>query len=190
MSNDETTNGNQGHSKVDVLDVNYPLMVFFKKTASGTHSHNRTVGTIVESIARALDFEPERTQDLKIAGAYHDIGKTSQPSIFTENQQEDSDSPLDALDPAVSFQLLAAHVGETCHILINDPNFPRHVIEWISQHHGNSQQKFFHHKALKALTSKGVSDKEAREQLGNTFRYKTSNPSSLASSGETIKMTM
>jgi membrane-associated HD superfamily phosphohydrolase len=58
-------------------------------------------------------------------------------------------------------------VADSVNILVNDPNFPREVIEIVSQHHGNNIVKYF-------------CDKSGTEDV-DTFRYPGSKPNCVES---------
>jgi hypothetical protein len=119
--------------------------------------------SIVEGISLSLGLE---VPCMKVAGLYHDVGKMFNPKYFTENQLED-ENPHDKLDPIISYNLITRHVSDSVMILVNDSNFPRKVIEIISQHHGASVLKYFFDKS-----GKDVED---------LFRYKCTKPTCIES---------
>jgi membrane-associated HD superfamily phosphohydrolase len=69
----------------------------------------------------------------------------------------------------MSYNIITRHVSDSVAILINDQNFPRRLIEIISQHHGKSLLKYFLNK----------SNKEA--YMEDAFRYKTCKPKCIES---------
>ena len=148
--------------KIDVLDSNYPLMVLLKEKTPGTYSHSRNVAGILEAIGTELELD---VQVLKIAGFYHDIGKSVSPRFFTENQTDDEENPHDELEPWMSHKIITSHVSDTAQILVNDSNIDRNVIEICTQHHGTCIMKFF----LKKSKSKNP----------DNYRYKAKKPQSL-----------
>jgi len=119
--------------ELDLLDPSTPLLVEFKEKCPGTFKHSQTLADIVESCAQVLELDGNK---LKLAAMYHDIGKMVNPDFFSENQGENN--PHDDLEPLVSVQYITRHVSDSVLILINEPEFPRDVIEIISQHHGNT----------------------------------------------------
>lgn len=137
---EENGNGNAAHP--DVLDKSYHLMATMMASASGTFSHARAVAGLLDSLGAALGMDTVRLRLLRIAGYYHDIGKTVSPQLFTENQA-DGHNPHKELEPWVSHLLIMAHVGHTASILTNDDNIPREVVQWCSQHHGTSVMRYF-----------------------------------------------
>lgn len=151
---------------VDVLDSAYPLMVLLKEVIPGTYNHSKNVASMLEAIGTELKLD---VQALKIAGFYHDIGKSVNPRFFTENQTEDEPNPHDDLEPRISHKIITSHIGETTQILINDPNIPRKVVEICSQHHGTCILKYFFNK----------SKAEKPSTNPDNYRYKTKTPQSI-----------
>lgn len=147
--------------EINVLDANYPLMTILREKAPGTHAHCKAVSSLVETVGRELGIESDY---LKIAGMYHDIGKTINPEYFSENQTN-GNNVLDGLDPWFAYRIITAHVGDTAQILINDPSVPRQVIEWCTQHHGTTVVKYF----FKKSGSNSI----------DNYRYKCKRPTSL-----------
>lgn len=141
-----------------LLDSTYPLLQKFRDLCPGTYKHSQALSSMIEGVSMSLGLD---TTKMKIAAQYHDVGKMFCPKYFTENQLEDED-PHDKLTPTISFSVITRHVSDSTAILINDPNFPRDIIEIISQHHGQSVVKYFF--------------KKSGTDVEDAFRYKTSKP--------------
>lgn len=141
-----------------LLDSTYPLLKKFREACPGTYKHSQALVSMMEGIAISLGLDINK---MKVIALYHDIGKMFNPNYFTENQLDD-ENPHDDLDPMVSFNIITRHVSDSVVILINDGNFPRDIIEIISQHHGTSVLKYFFNKS--------GADEE------NMFRYRTPCP--------------
>lgn len=148
-------------SAVDVLSPDYPLMVIMRGIP-GTLSHSKNIALMLETIGPELGLDVRK---LKIAAYYHDIGKSVNPRYFTENQTEDEENAHKELDSWISYRLITAHIGDTVQILVNDPNIPRDVIEWCSQHHGTCIVRYF-------------CNKSGTKNVDN-YRYKCTKPRSL-----------
>jgi putative nucleotidyltransferase with HDIG domain len=144
-----------------LLDSKYPLLQEFREKCPGTFKHSQALVAMVESISLELDLDVEF---MKVCATYHDIGKMFNPKYFTENQLEDEDLHK-GLMIKMSYEVITRHVSDSAVILLNDHNFPREVIEIISQHHGTNVLKYFYNK------SKNKDDSE--------FRYKSSRPTSV-----------
>lgn len=146
-----------------ILDSKYPLLQGFREACPGTHKHSQSLAAMVESVGLELDLDV----DFMKAGAYyHDIGKMFNPKCFTENQLEDEDFHK-GMKTQISYELITRHVSDSVIILLNDDNFPRELVEMISQHHGTSVLKYFYNKS-----KSGDVDK---------YRYKTTKPNSVES---------
>jgi cyclic-di-AMP phosphodiesterase PgpH len=131
------------HELNDLLDTSYPLLQEFREACPGTYKHVQALSSMIEGVSIALNLD---VAYMKVAAFYHDVGKMINPKYFTENQLEDEDLHKN-LDPWVSHQIITRHVSDTVNILVNDENFPRSMIEIISQHHGSGVVKYFFEKA-------------------------------------------
>ena len=147
-----------------LLDSSYPLLQKFRDLCPGTYKHSQAVASMIEGVAMAVGLDVNK---LKVAAYYHDIGKTFGPKYFAENQIDDAEDPHKGLAPEISYVILTRHVSDSVVILINEPNFPRDIIEIISQHHGQCVLKYFSTKAGGETPDK--------------FRYKTTRPTCIES---------
>ena len=156
-----------GEEKFDalqhLLDSSYPLLQEFRESCPGTYKHSQALAAMVEGIALALGLD---VIFMKVCATYHDIGKLFNPKFFTENQLEDEDLHK-GLSTKVSYEIITRHVSDSVIILLNDPNFPREIIEIVSQHHGTTVLQYFYNKSK-------IKDKDA-------FRYKTTIPNCIES---------
>ena len=160
---DENTTSEVEPSLSFLLDSKYPLLQEFRDACPGTFKHSQSLMSMIEGISLALDLNVDR---MKVAALYHDVGKSFSPKYFSENQLED-ENPHDDLAPEMSYQILTRHVSDSVMVLLNNPDFPREIIEIISQHHGTTVLKYFFDKA-----------KKAKEE---NFRYKTTKPTCIES---------
>lgn len=166
MTAEEILNNIEEEKKEDLshlLDTSYPLLQKFRELAPGTYKHSQALESMIEGVALELGLD---VTFMRVAAMYHDTGKMHNPKYFTENQLEDENLHKD-LDPWISSQIIRCHVADTVNILINDKNFPRELIELISQHHGTSVIRYFF--------SKSKDDDAAR------FRYKCAKPTCVES---------
>lgn len=129
-------------SEPNLLEPTHPLFQRFKEACPGTVKHSLAVVQMVAEVAQVLDLDVE---EMKLAATYHDIGKIVNPNIFSENQGEGN--PHDEMDPWISSQMITRHVSDGVQLLINEQEFPRKVIEIISQHHGNTIVIYFFNKS-------------------------------------------
>ena len=141
------------------FDLNYPLLREFRERAPGSFKHTQALVAMVQNVCAAIDIDPN---DMYLAAQYHDIGKMWFPDYYTENQAENNIH--DQLDPFMSYVIITQHVSNSVLILFQS-DFPRKVIEIISQHHGTN--------ILQSIFEK-VKDPEKAD----LFRYKTAKPAS------------
>jgi len=141
-----------------LLDATYPLLQKFREACPGTFKHSQAVVSMMEGISIALDLD---VNSMKVVGQYHDLGKINNPKYFTENQLDD-DNPHDKLDPYMSYQIISRHVSDGINMLLNNSDFPRKLIEIISQHHGTTIVRYFFDKS--------------ETDVEDIFRYKCTKP--------------
>lgn len=122
-----------------LLDTSYPLMQKLRELCPGTYKHSQSVASLIEAISIDLNLD---ITSMKVIAMYHDVGKIINPSFFSENQIE-KENPHDGLDPYMSYQIITRHISDAALILLNDPNFPRRLIEIITQHHGTTIVRYF-----------------------------------------------
>jgi len=146
-----------------LLDSSYPLLQKFRELCPGSYKHSQSVSSMVEGISLSLGLN---VTFMKVASLYHDIGKMFNPKYFTENQLED-ENIHDKLDAKISYQYISRHISDTALILLNDENFPRDLIEIITQHHGTTVIKYFFDKS--------------GSDIEDNFRYKSKRPKKIES---------
>lgn len=167
MSDEKASGSNEEQHNGDLqqlLDSTYPLLQKFRNECPGTYKHSQAVSAMIEGVAMVLGLDVNR---MKVMALYHDVGKMFNPHYFTENQLDDMEEPHKNLDPLISYTVITRHVSDSAVVLLSDPNFPRDIIEIVSQHHGTSVLKYF-------FTKSGSGDK-------NAFRYKTTKPTCVES---------
>lgn len=159
---EENSLSDQEFKLKDLLDSSYPLLKWFRDACPGTFKHCQALVGMVEGISLDLGLDVD---GMKVMAQYHDIGKALNPQFFSENQGEENIH--DTLEAWISYQLISRHVSDTTMILTRDPNFPKDIINKISQHHGTTMIK------LKSFNS-ATNNKD-------DFRYHTEKPSSIES---------
>lgn len=163
MSDDNAASMEPEHSLNFLLDSKYPLMQEFREACPGTFKHSQSLMSMIEGVSLALDLDEDR---MKIAALYHDVGKMFAPKYFSENQLE-NENPHDNLDPTMSYQVITRHVSDSVMVLLNNSDFPRDIIEIISQHHGTTVLRYFCDKA--------------KTKKDDDYRYRTTKPTSIES---------
>jgi putative nucleotidyltransferase with HDIG domain len=98
-----------------------------------------------------------------VAAYYHDIGKTSKPLYFIENQAQD-DNRHDKLTPSMSALILISHIKEGAE-MAREKHLGQPIIDIIRQHHGTALIKFFYNRAKNLAEASGQTVDE------KNFRY-------------------
>ncbi len=129
-------------SLLDLLDRNHRALQELEEKAPGTFNHSMLVGSLAGRAARAVSADPLLAQ---AAAWYHDLGKTTHPQYFVENQL--GYNPHDELEPAESAEIIRAHVVDGLE-LAKKYRIPDDVANGIRMHHGTSLMRYFYHKAL------------------------------------------
>lgn len=128
----------------EITDINKGLLFKMSKEATGTFNHSMSVANLAASCALAIG---EDARLARACGYYHDIGKTIDPSVFTENQK-DGVNPHDKLTPELSVSLIKRHVQAGVEMLKKE-GFPKEIIAAVAEHHGTMPITYFYTKAKK-----------------------------------------
>lgn len=123
---------------LDLLDFNHPLLKKLATTAAGTYHHSLIVGNLAERASEAIGANALLA---RVGSYYHDIGKVSNPDIFTENNEVSSEIHAQ-YTPEESAEIIRNHVPEGVK-LATKHHLPQAVIDIIKQHHGTSYIRYF-----------------------------------------------
>jgi putative nucleotidyltransferase with HDIG domain len=148
-------------------DLQHPLLRDLLIKAPGTYQHTMTIAHLAQMVGEAVGAN---TLLLRAGAYYHDIGKTSSPGYFVENQFGGR-NPHDELDPAVSCKIIMEHVRHGKSIAAK-AGLPDVVVNFIPQHHGTLLVEYFYDKARKA-------SEDPAQILEQDFRYPGPKPQSL-----------
>jgi cyclic-di-AMP phosphodiesterase PgpH len=110
--------------------------------APGTYHHSLVVAQLSENAASAIGANPLLA---RVCALFHDIGKTTKPEYFIENQRT-RENPHDDNNPSLSALIIKSHVKEGVD-LARKHRLPRAIIDVIRQHHGTSLIRYFYHRA-------------------------------------------
>lgn len=127
---------------LDLTDRNHPALRRIEELAPGTFNHSIMVGNLADRAARAVGANPLLARAMAY---FHDLGKTSAPKYFVENQFGVT-NPHDRLPPEESATIIRSHVSEGLN-LAREYRIPPDVAQGILTHHGTSLMRFFYHKA-------------------------------------------
>jgi putative nucleotidyltransferase with HDIG domain len=152
---------------LELSNQNLPLLRTLALEAPGTYQHSLMLGHLAEAAAEAIGADALLA---RVAGYYHDIGKTKMPDYFIENQPKGYNRH-DRLEPSMSALVIAAHVKEGAD-LARKARLPDPIVDAIREHHGTKLIRYFYQKALtKAPPEQGP----VRE---NEYRHSGPKPSS------------
>ena len=133
---------------LQLLELESPRQPLLRRLAAetpGSYSHTLRVAGLVENVAkRIVGADPLLA---RVQALYHDIGKTSLPEYFIENQGG-QENPHQGLSPKESAELLRAHISEGLE-LAREAGLPEVVTAVIPEHHGTTLMKFFWEDAKK-----------------------------------------
>ncbi|MBQ7585031.1 MAG: HDIG domain-containing protein [Desulfovibrionaceae bacterium] len=129
---------------MELMSLEQPLMQQLMVTAPGTYHHSLIVANMVEAGAKAIGAN---SLLCKVAALYHDIGKTTYPEYFIENQYGGANRH-DKLAPSMSALILLSHVKKGVE-LAKQYKLGNEISDIIQQHHGTRIMQFFYQKALK-----------------------------------------
>ncbi len=143
-------------SLLELSDTNSVLLKELSNKAPGTFHHSLNVANIAEAAANEIGAN---AMLVRVGALYHDIGKMTNPTYFTENQSA-SGNAHDVLSPKESARIIINHVIRGVEIAKKN-NLPDRVIDFIRTHHGTSTVYYFYSK-----------EKEANENVNiEDFRY-------------------
>ncbi len=127
---------------LELTDYNHPLLHLMQMEAPGTYHHSLVVANLAENAANAIGANPLLC---RVCSLFHDIGKTTQPGFFAENQHEGV-NPHDEHNPSFSALIIKSHVKEGVDLALKH-KLPRTVIDVIQQHHGTTLIQSFYQRA-------------------------------------------
>ncbi|HSI68209.1 MAG TPA: HDIG domain-containing protein [Planococcus sp. (in: firmicutes)] len=127
---------------IELSNPNHPLLKKILTETPGTYHHSVMVANLADASCEAIGANGLLA---RVGCYYHDIGKTSRPQFFIENQVN-IQNPHDALPPETSRNIILAHGKDGAEIL-RKHKMPQELIDIAEQHHGTSLLKFFYYKA-------------------------------------------
>lgn len=148
-------------SLLELSDTNSSLLKELSDKAPGTFHHSLNVANLAEAAANDIGAN---AMLVRVGALYHDLGKMSNPTYFTENQSTGT-NPHDELSPKESAKIILDHVIKGIEIAKKN-NLPDRVIDFIRTHHGTSYVHYFYNKQM------GLSS----EFDPNDFRYNGPKP--------------
>lgn len=138
---------------VELTNTKQPLLNRLANEAPGTYNHSLAVANFAETCAAAIGEDPYLA---RAAAYYHDVGKLTAPSYFSENQA--GYNPHDDILPEVSAEIIRSHTTEGYKIL-KENRLPEEIARVAVEHHGTLPITVFYERA-KSLTDGEVDVKD------------------------------
>ncbi len=132
----------------ELSDLNNKILKDLSINAPGTFQHSLQVANLAEAAVKEIGGDSLLT---KVAGLYHDIGKTSKAEYFIENQ-DNIESPHNKLTNIESASIIINHVAEGIKIAKKE-KLPQIIIDFIETHHGTTRVEYFYRKQKEAQNS-------------------------------------
>jgi putative nucleotidyltransferase with HDIG domain len=157
---------------LELTDFNHPLLRRMQLEAPGSYHHSLVVAQLSENAANAIGANPLLA---RVCALFHDVGKTTKPDYFVENQR-DGVNPHDDANPSLSALIIKAHVKDGVDLALKH-KLPRAVLDVIQQHHGTTLIRYFFHRAMQESARPGPSrlapreGTEAPRVCETTYRY-------------------
>lgn len=157
---------------LELTDFNHPLLRRMQLEAPGSYHHSLVVAQLSENAANAIGANPLLA---RVCALFHDIGKTTKPDYFVENQR-DGVNPHDDANPSLSALIIKAHVKDGVDLALKH-KLPRAVVDVIQQHHGTTLIRYFFHRAMQEVSRPLPSRLPSREGSDGsrvcetTYRY-------------------
>lgn len=123
----------------------------------GTYHHSIIVGNLAEAVAEDIGADPILA---RVGAYYHDIGKTSDPYYFIENQLG-NENIHDSLEPEESTSIIISHTTKGVEIA-EKFGLPVIIKDLIQQHHGTTKLAYFYYKALEKYGEGNVNEEDFR----------------------------
>lgn len=143
---------------LEISSTNTPALRELSRTAPGTFQHSMQVANISEDIINEIGGNALLA---RVGGLYHDIGKTTAPFYFTENQ-DTGYNPHSDLDFEESARIITNHVKDGLK-LAQKYRLPSDITDFIRTHHGTTRTGYFY-----AMWKQQHPDEEPED---NMFRY-------------------
>ena len=123
---------------VELADLNSPLLKSLSEKCPGTFQHATQVANLAAEAANAIGANALL---VRTGALYHDIGKSTNPMFFTENQH--GVNPHNNLSYKESARIIISHVKDGMN-LAKSYHIPESIKGFIATHHGVSKAKYFY----------------------------------------------
>jgi putative nucleotidyltransferase with HDIG domain len=145
-----------------------PLLNFFLQRAPGTYQHSLQVANLAEQAAEQIHAD---VLLVRVGALFHDVGKSSNPLFFVENQPTSQIDSHDDLAPEISAETIIRHVPDGLE-LARKFRLPRRLYDFIAEHHGTLITRYQYNRAVQAAEG------DASKVDENRYRYPGPSPRS------------
>jgi len=170
---------------LELSSLDHPLLRELSTQAPGTWNHSMVMGQLGESAAEAIGAN---SLLVRVGAYYHDVGKSTKPDYFVENQKGKSNRH-DKLTPSMSALIIKSHVKDGIE-MARKHRLPEAIIDFIPEHHGTSRIEFFYDKAKKEAVEGEKVDEEHYRYPGPKPQTKETAILMLADSVESASRTL
>jgi putative nucleotidyltransferase with HDIG domain len=108
---------------------------------------------------------------VRVGALFHDVGKSSNPLFFVENQPTSQIDSHDDLAPEISAETIIRHVPDGLE-LARKFRLPRRLYDFIAEHHGTLITRYQYNRAVQAAEG------DASKVDENRYRYPGPSPRS------------
>jgi len=137
---------------MDLSRPDHPLLQNLLLKAPGTYQHSLQTANMAEQAARKVRADPLLA---RVGALYHDIGKMKNPSFFVENQHRGKIDAHEQMDAHESAHTIIRHVNDGVNIA-KKYGLPPQIINFITEHHGNTIARFQYMQLLKQSTNENI----------------------------------
>lgn len=142
---------------LELTDRNHAALELLQEEAFGSFNHSLMVGTLADNASRAIGANNLLA---RAAAYYHDLGKTTNPEYYVENQFGSHNLHQD-IPPEESAELIRQHVTDGM-VLARRYGIPSEVADGILCHHGDGIMRFFYEKARQMYGPENVDPADYR----------------------------
>jgi putative nucleotidyltransferase with HDIG domain len=153
---------------LDISRPDSPLLNYFLQRAPGTYQHSLQVANLAEQAAECIQAD---TLLIRVGALFHDVGKSTNPLYFVENQPPSQIDSHDDLVPETSAEAIIRHVPDGLE-LAHKYHLPRRLNDFIAEHHGTLVTRYQYNRAVQAVHGDITKVDESR------FRYPGPSPRS------------
>ncbi len=132
---------------LEISRPDHPLLQYVMRNAPGTYQHSLQVANLAEQAAESIGADALL---VRVGAIYHDVGKSSNPLFFIENQIPGVGNPHNDLDPISSATIILNHVSDGVK-LARKHHLPPRIQDFIREHHGTAITRYQYAKALEAV---------------------------------------